>query len=116
MHELLMATLPRELLCCFITASGDTLPTPAATASCSPSAVTSSQALTQPLLPLLLMRPPAGGSCPLACMSSSSHSLSCGGSGGLPVYCMLVPCPLTGSHSTAALAAAAVCRAALQKR
>ncbi|KAF6260028.1 hypothetical protein COO60DRAFT_1509913 [Scenedesmus sp. NREL 46B-D3] len=28
-------------------------------------------------------------------MSSSRHWLSCGGLGGLPVYCMLVPCPLT---------------------
>ncbi|KAF6250557.1 hypothetical protein COO60DRAFT_805426 [Scenedesmus sp. NREL 46B-D3] len=31
----------------------------------------------------------------VACMSSSSHWLSCGGLGGLPVYCMLVPCRLT---------------------
>ncbi|KAF6261202.1 hypothetical protein COO60DRAFT_801701 [Scenedesmus sp. NREL 46B-D3] len=28
-----------------------------------------------------------------------SHWLSCGGLGGLPVYCMLVPCPLTWMFS-----------------
>ncbi|KAF6264309.1 hypothetical protein COO60DRAFT_175377 [Scenedesmus sp. NREL 46B-D3] len=35
----------------------------------------------------------------VACISSSSHSLSCEVLGGLPVYCMLVPCPLTAWHA-----------------